>query len=47
MWKAIGKVIGKGLRWVIRNPQALDVIVDVIAPKKPQQKEVASAPDDR
>jgi hypothetical protein len=33
-WKSLGKGIGKGLTWVIRNPQMLEIIIDSIVKSK-------------
>jgi len=37
-WAAVGKWIGKGVVWLVRNPEALNTAVKVIKDAKKKEK---------
>lgn len=45
MWATLGKWIGKGVVWLVRNPQALEVTVGVVKAAVAAKKQGAKPAD--
>jgi len=43
-WKGLGKGVGKGIAWLFRNPQMVEVIIDTIVKSKMEQEQPKDPP---